>query len=241
MSMSADNLALARQYLADEGTSAVQSIQIENATGGSFTVTLDGQTTAAVAYNAGANALQNALCALSNVGVGNLTVNDSMGVPGSTFYTIYFMIDLAHAAQPMFTVNAGSLTGTGVIVQVEQVTAGGVAAFSDADLNALYSQSDLNFFLTISYAFRVLQGNSSKFNDYVAGQTQEKKSQIFTHLEALAQHYEQWAQSGQQVQIARLASVPPRLRAVPVTPGVPATSLQYGPPYLPNVWRRGGW
>jgi hypothetical protein len=240
MSMSADELSLARLYLADPGTSAVQSIQIENASGGTFTVTFSGQTTAAVAYNAGANTLQNALCALSTVGVGNCVVNDSVGVPGSTFFTIYFTGNLANAAQPMVTVNSGSLTGTGVIVTVQQVTAGGATAFSDAELNALYDQAQSNFFLAISYAFRALQSNAAKFDDYVAGQTQEKKSQIYSHLEGLAKHYQDWAQAGQQVQIVRLASVPPRLRAVPVTSGVPATSLQYGPPYTPRRnW--GGW
>lgn len=241
MAMNADQISLARQYLADQGTSAAQSIQIENASGGTFTISFDGQTTSALAYNAGANVVQNALCALSNVGTGNVIVNDSVGVPNSTFYAISFTGELGNVAQSMLTVTS-SLTGTGVIVTVQQVTAGGVTAFSDAELNAQFSQADSNFFLTISYAFRVLQSNAARFNDYTAGQTQEKKSQIFAHLEALAAHFEAWAQAGQQVQIVRLASVPPRLRAVPVTSGVPATSLQYGPPYGPYWGRgRGGW
>src|SRR6476661_8716298 len=54
-------------------TNEVQQLTV-TATGGTFTVTVDGQTTGAVAYNAAAGTLQTALEALSNVDTGDITV-----------------------------------------------------------------------------------------------------------------------------------------------------------------------
>lgn len=251
MSMSVDQRAQARQYLADPGTSAVQSIQIENATGGTFTISYDGQTTIALAWNAGANEVQNALCALSNIGVGGLNVTLSDGVLNSSnlissYFTLYFGNTLGNQALPMVTVDTTLLTGAGALALVTLVTPGGIIAFSDAELDALYADAALNFFLAIAYGFRVLMSNAAKFDDYVAGQTQEKKAQIFSHLKDMEAMYQQWAFAGQQVQFTSLKGVPPRLTAVPQTSGAPATALQYAPPFGfgrgPWGWgRRGGW
>jgi hypothetical protein len=234
MSLSAANLSLARGFLADPGTSAVQSIQIDNAIGGTFTASFDGQTTSALDFNAGANELQNALAALSNIGTGNVAVQNTAP------YVVYLTGDLGNAAQSMLTVDDSNLVGTGVIVTVSQVTAGGVTAFSDDELNALYDLAVSNLFLTISYGFRELKSNAARFNRYTAGQTQEFKEQIFDHLSDLADDFERLSRAAHQVQSSRMEHVPPELRAVPVSPGVPATSLRYGPNgALP--WRRGGW
>ncbi len=235
MGMTADQLALARMYLADPGSDAVQSILIANATGGSFTVTYSGQTTAAVAYNASAAVLQNALCALSNVGVGNLLAVDTAP------YRIYFTGTLGAMAQPMLTVNTTGLTGTGAAATVTLIAAGGVQAFSDTELNALYAQAVNNFFLAICYGYRTLMADMARLNDYKAGQSEEKRSQVFDHLFKMAELYQEWAFAGQQVQIVRLEQVPPRLRAYPWQTGVPATSLSIRPPSRWGPWpRRGG-
>ncbi len=50
-------------------------------TGGSFTITYKGQTTAAIAWNAAVAAVQSALTALSSVGAGNATVTGAAGGP----------------------------------------------------------------------------------------------------------------------------------------------------------------
>lgn len=239
MALSADNLALARQYLADLGTGAVQRIELANAIGGTFTISFDGQTTTALDFDAGANEVQNALAALSNIGTGNIQAVLS----ASFVYTLSFAGDLDHMAQNMFTVDDTSLEGTGIVVTVTQLVAGGVTAFSDADLDALNVNANLNFFLTVAYGFRVLMSNAAKFNRYVAGQTQEFKEQIFDHLKDMEALYTSWAFADQQVQFVSLKSAPPVPRAVPVTAGLPATSLQYGPwnPRNPwGVWRNGG-
>ncbi len=233
MGLSADQQTLARMYLSDKGSSSVQNILIENAIGGTFTITFSGQTTAALAFNASAADVQNALCALSNIGVGNLIVNNA--------YDVFFDGTLANVAQPMLTVNISGLTGVGVTGVVTQIAQGGVLAFSDAELDLLYSDAQQNFVLSIAYGYRVLMADTSRLNDYVAGQTQEKKSQVFTHLKEMYDLYLDWAFAANQVQFTKLKSVPPRTRAYPNQAGVPATSLATRPPDPWSPWpRRGG-
>lgn len=63
--------------------------------GGTFTLTVGGQTTAGIAYNATATVVRNALTALSTVGTGNATVTGSAGA---------YQVILSHG---------GTLTGDG--------------------------------------------------------------------------------------------------------------------------------
>lgn len=63
-------------------------------TGGSFTLTYKGQTTAAIQYNAAASAVQTALVALSTIGAGNVTCSGGP-LPGSAV-TIAFTGALAN-------------------------------------------------------------------------------------------------------------------------------------------------
>jgi hypothetical protein len=57
------------------GTSEAQTVTITGSpTGGTFTLTFGGQTTAGIAYNAVASAVQSALVALTSIGTGNVTV-----------------------------------------------------------------------------------------------------------------------------------------------------------------------
>lgn len=241
MPMNSTQHAQARLFLADPGTSAVQSIQIENAVGGTFTITFNGQTTAPIAYNAQASDVQNALAALSNIGTGNIGVASQPGVPSTSFFVLYFQGALANAAQPVVTVNAGSLTGTGVLVLVQQVMAGGVVTFQNADLDTLYDYAESVFPLAIAYAFDVLVSNSAKFDDYVAGQSNEKKAQIYEHLKERAEWWHQWANAGMQVQFTRLQPEPPRERAIPYITPQP-TSLLATTGAKRWGWRsNGGW
>ncbi len=230
MPMTADQITNARLILSDQGTDAQQRLSIENATGGTFTLTFSGQTTSALAFNASAGDVQNALSALSNVGVGNVLATLSYGVPNISYYDIQFTGTLAGIAQPVTTVTS-SLTGTAVAVALVQTQAGGSTVFSDAELNSQYDLANGNFFLAISYLFNVLWSASAKFNDYVAGQSNEKVSQIVEHLQELAQYYYRLAFAGSQVQIASFQKVPPLPVAVPNVSGVPAVSLNYAPPF----------
>lgn len=238
MPMTSAQRSQARGFLADLGTSSVQTIAVQNAIGGTFTLTFNGQTTAVLAFNAGSNVVQNALVALSTIGLGNVSV-----VLNEDTYTVSFMGTLANAAQPMFTADSSALVGPGAAVAVTQAVAGGITAFSDTDLDNYYDFATAhggtaNFALAVAFCFDELLAFGAKYNDYVAGQSQEKKSQIAAHLKERALWWHQWANADRQLLPARLESVPPVVRAVPVSSGVPATSLRYGPERGPfRRWR----
>lgn len=101
------------------GTNEVQTITID-ATGGDFTVTYAGQTTAATAYNASAATLQTNLEALSNLAPGDVTVTKV----GSVF-TLTFGGTLADTNVAAVTTNAGGLTGGASTATVATTQAGG--------------------------------------------------------------------------------------------------------------------
>jgi hypothetical protein len=88
--------------------SEVQTVTITGTpTGGTFTLTYNGQTTAPIAYNAVASAVQSALEALSNVAPGDVTVGGGPG-PG-TPYTVTFDADLGNVVQ--MSASGAALTG----------------------------------------------------------------------------------------------------------------------------------
>lgn len=92
-------------------------------TGGTFTITVTvggvAQTTAGIAYNATASAVQTAIQALSNVGAGNATVTGSAGGP----YTITFADSLG--AVTVTASGAGLTGGTSPAAGVTQSAPGG--------------------------------------------------------------------------------------------------------------------
>jgi hypothetical protein len=90
-----------------EGTNEVQTVTISGTpAGGSFTLTFDGVTTAAIPYNATAAVVQAALLALPAFREGDVVVTGSAGGP----YTLTFGDDFA--AEDVATLTtAGSFTG----------------------------------------------------------------------------------------------------------------------------------
>lgn len=98
------DIALFTQGNANE----VQTVTITGGpTGGTFTLTYAGQTTAGIAYNAAASAVQSALVALSNIGTGDVTVTGSSGGP----YTVTFGGALGNQNVAQMTASGASLTG----------------------------------------------------------------------------------------------------------------------------------
>jgi len=77
-------------------------------TGGSYTLSFRGVTTAPIAYNATAAQIQAAIAALSTVGAGNIEVIDAEGYPR---YFCTFQGALANLSLPMMTLDASLLTG----------------------------------------------------------------------------------------------------------------------------------
>lgn len=105
-------------------TEETQTVTVTGApTGGTFTLTFSGQTTAAIAYNATAAAVQAALQALSNIGAGNVTVSGNAGGP----YTVVFAGALANTDVAQLTATASLTGGTTPGVTVATSTAGGAA------------------------------------------------------------------------------------------------------------------
>lgn len=82
------------------------------ATGGTYTLTVGGQTTSALAYNAAASAIKTALEALSSVGAGNVDVIDGNGTLNGSGTTGPFCIVLKNAAKDQAVTGTSSLTGT---------------------------------------------------------------------------------------------------------------------------------
>jgi len=106
-------------------TNEVQSVAITGTpTGGTFTLTYDGQTTATIAFNAAASAVQTALEALSNIAPGDVTCGGG-ALPGSPV-TVTFGGSLADEDVAQMTGSAVGLTGgTSPAVVVTTTTPGG--------------------------------------------------------------------------------------------------------------------
>lgn len=102
-----------------DGANEAQTVTITGSpTGGTFTLTYSGQTTAAIPYNASALQVRNALEALSNVEAGAVTVTGGAGGP----YTVTFTSG-ADVAQ--MTASASLTGGSTPGVTIATATAGG--------------------------------------------------------------------------------------------------------------------
>jgi hypothetical protein len=79
----------------------VQQVQLTgNPTGGTFTLTFNGQTTSAIAYNASASTVQSALQALSSIGSGNVLVSPVAQAAGAVFLSPLFLTLLHRSRWP---------------------------------------------------------------------------------------------------------------------------------------------
>lgn len=102
-------------------------------TGGTFTLTLNGETTAGIAFNAIASAVESALEALPSLSAADVAVTGGPG-PG-TAYVVTFGGAYAGQNVAQMTASAASLTGgTSPAVAVTTTTAGGGTAVDGLDL-----------------------------------------------------------------------------------------------------------
>ncbi|MCX4885862.1 hypothetical protein [Streptomyces sp. NBC_00847] len=107
------------------GTDEVQTVTITGTpTGGTYTLTLSGQTTAGISYDATASAVQSALEALSNIAPGDVVC--AGGPHPGTAVTVTFGGAYDGADVPQMTASAAGLTGgTSPDVTVTTTTPGG--------------------------------------------------------------------------------------------------------------------
>lgn len=109
-------------------TNEVQTVTITGGpTGGTFTLTWSGQTTAAIAYNASAATVQAALVALSNIAPGDVVVTGNAGGP----YTLTWGGAQLGEDVPAPTATASFTGGSSPGVTIATTTAGGAATASD--------------------------------------------------------------------------------------------------------------
>jgi hypothetical protein len=104
-------------------------------TGGTFTLTYSGQTTAGIAYNAEAQAVEDALVALSNIAPGEVDVTEGNDGLPSGFVSIRFTGAKGGVAQPALTGSGASLTGgSSPGVSITVIQQGGVDTADSYDL-----------------------------------------------------------------------------------------------------------
>jgi PKD repeat protein/type 1 glutamine amidotransferase len=94
----------------DQKTNETQTVRVNNATGGTFTLTFSGQTTAPLAYNATAAQVQAALEALSNINPGDVLVTGN-AQPNQT-QPVAFRGQYSETNVPQITGDGSGLTGT---------------------------------------------------------------------------------------------------------------------------------
>ncbi|NHC15704.1 ThuA domain-containing protein, partial [Motilibacter deserti] len=95
----------------DMKTNETQTVRSLNASGGTFTITFNGQTTAPIAYNANAAAVTSALEALSNVEPGDVVVSGNNASTGNISVNFRGQYSMTNVAQ--LTTDATALTTTG--------------------------------------------------------------------------------------------------------------------------------
>lgn len=113
------------QTVPAEGVDEVQTVTVTGTpTGGTYTLTFSGQTTAGIVYNATSSQVQSALEALSNIAPGDVVC--AGGPHPGTAVTVTFGGAYDGADVPQMTASAASLTGgTTPAVAVTTTTPGG--------------------------------------------------------------------------------------------------------------------
>lgn len=122
--------------------SEVQSLVATGATAGTFTLSFDGETTAAIAWDATAAAVGAALLLLSNVNPGDITA--SGGPLPTTPVVLTFGGQYTGENVPAITGNSGSLTGGTATITTTTAGASGGTGGSEVAKGLLYAPVSYN-------------------------------------------------------------------------------------------------
>ncbi len=135
----------------------VQTITLNGGpTGGTFTVTFNGQSTAAQTYNVTTAALQTALQGLSSIGSGNVLVTGTAGAS----YVLTFSGTLAGAPMPNVTVTSALSGGTNPTATVTHTTLGSASNATNQQTPPTATFSGLsNDVLMLRDAKAIINGN----------------------------------------------------------------------------------
>jgi hypothetical protein len=141
-------------------TNNVQTVTIGGApTGGTFTLSLDAQTTTPLAFNATGAVVQAALILLPNINTNNVTVAGAAGGP----YTVTFLDRLAGTNQSLLTGNITLLTGGAPTFTAVNTTPGSMTKLLRAASFELVIPQRFGFGFTLnqgdpSYSYYVNKG-----------------------------------------------------------------------------------
>ena len=83
----ADQASLTMDVAGSAAVNELQSVSVNHALGGTFTLTFNGQTTEPIAYNASAGNIRSALEGLGGINSGDVTVTGNVGGPWSVGFT----------------------------------------------------------------------------------------------------------------------------------------------------------
>src|SRR5688572_15619949 len=118
----------------DMKTNESQTVRVQGATGGTFTMTFDGQTTAPIAFNANAAAIQAAFEGCDDLAPGDVLVTGT-GTVSTANQTIAFRGQYTQEDVAQATADGGGLTGAGTPTATTATTQQGdwfSAPFNDA-------------------------------------------------------------------------------------------------------------
>lgn len=116
---------------ANDGTNEKQTITITGTpTGGTFALTYNGQTTAAIAFNATAAAVGTALAALSNLDAADIAMTGGP-FPGTAVVVEFIGTNQGGVDQPQMTANSAGLTGGTTPTAAVTTTTAGIAGATD--------------------------------------------------------------------------------------------------------------
>lgn len=88
-------------------------------------------------------------------------------------------------------------------------------AFTDAELSDIWDEALGDMDTATLYALQSLLSDAARLSDYTAGQTSEKRSQVFENLRKMVEYWEGEVQSGNQVLIVGTRATPPVYKQLP--------------------------
>lgn len=163
-----DDVAYGLGYAKYSGSERQKIVQTGDRTGGTFTLTFDGETTAGIPQACTATEVYEELTALSNIGPSDIRVEGGT-FPGFPIF-VDFIRQYAGVDVPLMTSNVGGLTGgtTGAVTITEQIKGGTNEAFyvvirnnGDTDANLYMVTSNDGFFANTTWTSLATNFNSS--------------------------------------------------------------------------------
>ncbi len=163
---------------------SVQRVRLTGGpTGGTFTLSYDGATSGAIAYNAAAGTVQAALELVATIGAGNVEVTGNAG----GMWTVKFVGEFEGASVGLLTGSGANLTGgssPAVAVAVDTV-------FSDTQLQRFYTRAGEDYATAVVFALRALLADAAKLTRYRSGDHEEDLNQV---REGVTQLLDKWEQ-----------------------------------------------